>query len=68
MQQRYAVIMKTICPNGLQVLETIMWTKGQGFSNINKSEDQKPFKCNGILQGTVQDFAIFGLPPHVIWG
>ena len=61
------VIMKTICPKGPKV-NPIMWTKEQGFTTINESEDQKPPKCNGILKGTVQDFAIFGLPPHVIWG
>lgn len=58
--------MNTICPNGPR-MNPIMWTEG-GFSSINELENQKPSRCNGILKGTVQDFAIFGLPPHVIWG
>ena len=59
--------MNTICPNGPRV-SPIIWTEEQGFRSINEREDQKPSRCNGILKGTVQDFAIFGLPPHVIWG
>lgn len=56
------IIITTICPNGPIVGETVVWTKERGLKVANT------IKCHGVLQGTVQDFAIFGLPPHVIWG